>query len=40
MLTPYEGAVFHGYYQPEGEDKREASVRQSTIGSATAISTG
>jgi len=23
-LTPYEGAVFHGYYQPEGEAKREA----------------
>jgi lysophospholipase L1-like esterase len=23
-LTPYEGTVFHGYYQPEGEAKREA----------------
>jgi lysophospholipase L1-like esterase len=23
-LTPYEGTVFHGYYQPEGEVKREA----------------
>jgi lysophospholipase L1-like esterase len=23
-LTPYEGTVFHGYYQPEGETKREA----------------
>ena len=23
-LTPYEGTVFHGYYQPEGEKKREA----------------
>jgi lysophospholipase L1-like esterase len=22
-LTPYEGTVFHGYYQPEGEAKRE-----------------
>jgi lysophospholipase L1-like esterase len=23
-LTPYEGTVFHGYYTPEGEAKREA----------------
>jgi lysophospholipase L1-like esterase len=23
-LTPYEGTVFHGYYQPEGEAKRES----------------
>jgi len=23
-LTPYEGATIHGYYQPEGEAKREA----------------
>jgi lysophospholipase L1-like esterase len=23
-LTPYEGTIFHGYYQPEGEVKREA----------------
>ncbi len=23
-LTPYEGTVFHGYYQPEGEAKRQA----------------
>ena len=23
-LTPYEGTAFHGYYQPEGEAKREA----------------
>ncbi len=23
-LTPYEGTVFHGYYLPEGEAKREA----------------
>ena len=23
-LTPYEDTVFHGYYQPEGEAKREA----------------
>ena len=23
-LTPYEGTVFHGYYQPAGEAKREA----------------
>ena len=23
-LTPYEGTVFHGFYQPEGEVKREA----------------
>jgi lysophospholipase L1-like esterase len=23
-LTPYEGTVFHGYYQPDGEAKREA----------------
>jgi lysophospholipase L1-like esterase len=23
-LTPYEGTIFHGYYQPEGEAKREA----------------
>jgi lysophospholipase L1-like esterase len=23
-LTPYEGTVFHGYYQPVGEVKREA----------------
>jgi lysophospholipase L1-like esterase len=23
-LTPYEGTTFHGYYQPEGEVKREA----------------
>lgn len=22
-LTPYEGTVFHGYYQPEGEAKRQ-----------------
>ena len=23
-LTPYEGTIFHGYYQPEGEAKRQA----------------
>jgi lysophospholipase L1-like esterase len=23
-LTPYEGTIFHGYYQPQGEVKREA----------------
>jgi len=36
-LTPYEGTVFHGYYQPEGEAKRQTVNRWIRSGGFDAV---